>query len=152
MEEKILELLTSFQSEFRQEVKGIRNGLTDFKKDVNNEFKSFRTELTDFKKDVNNDFKSIRTELTDFKQDVNSEFKSIRHEIQDVKNDIKRIDIKIENDICPKIDSLFDGYKQNTETLNRLENKVDKLSEKVEKHEVEIRVIKNDNIKARKSI
>ncbi|WP_066496936.1 hypothetical protein [Abyssisolibacter fermentans] len=134
MEKKILELLTSFQSEFRQEVKGIRSELIDFKKEVNDEFKSFRTELTDFK------------------QDVNNEFKSIRHEIKDVKNDLKRIDIKIENDICPKIDSLFDGYKQNTETLDRLENKVDNLSEKVEKHEVEIRVIKNNNIKAIKSI
>ncbi|MDU4476718.1 MAG: hypothetical protein E7I90_05395, partial [Clostridium sp.] len=33
----------------------------------------------------------------------------------------------IENDIKPRIEALFDGYKQNTESINQVSDKVDEL-------------------------
>lgn len=37
--------------------------------------------------------------------------------------------VKLENDIVPKIQALFDGYKQNTEKLDRIEKEVSKQEE-----------------------
>ncbi len=37
--------------------------------------------------------------------------------------------VRFENDLAPKIEALFDGYKQNTETLNRIEKEVSKQEE-----------------------
>ncbi|MBA1336505.1 MAG: hypothetical protein HPY66_2940 [Firmicutes bacterium] len=50
-----------------------------------------------------------------------------------------------ENKLGEKIDTLFDGYKENTEAINRLEAKFDQLAEKVDKQEVEIRVTMGAN-------
>ncbi len=50
--------------------------------------------------------------------------------------------VELENKLGGKIDALFDGYNQNTQAINRLETKFDALAEKVDKQEVEIRVIK----------
>lgn len=37
--------------------------------------------------------------------------------------------VKLENDLVPKIEALFDGYKQNTEKLDRIEKEVSKQEE-----------------------
>lgn len=50
--------------------------------------------------------------------------------------------VNLENKLDEKINALFDGYKQNTEAIYKLEGKFDELAGKVEKQEVEIRVIK----------
>jgi chromosome segregation ATPase len=44
-------------------------------------------------------------------------------------DDVKKTNLIIENDIKPKIDALFDGYKQNAEKLDRIETKVVKHEE-----------------------
>ena len=54
------------------------------------------------------------------------------------KNDVIQLENKIYNDSR----ALFDGYKQTYEKLGLLENKVDEILLKVEKQDVEIRVIK----------
>jgi len=43
--------------------------------------------------------------------------------------------IRLENVLGNKIDALFDGYKQNTEGIYRLENRFYGLERKVEKQE-----------------
>ncbi|WP_427338088.1 hypothetical protein [Caloranaerobacter sp. DY30410] len=77
-------------------------------------------------------------EILEIKQDVKSNAKAIA---QNAKA-IARVESIIENQIEKKIDALFDGYKQNSERIIRLEEKVDKLIDKVERQEVEIKVIK----------
>ena len=47
-----------------------------------------------------------------------------------------------ENDLKPKVETALEGYKVVYEKLNTLERKVDNINSKVEKQEVEIRVIK----------
>ena len=46
-----------------------------------------------------------------------------------LKNEVKKTNIAIENDIKPKIDALFDGYKQNADKLDRIEEEVSKHEE-----------------------
>ena len=55
------------------------------------------------------------------------------------KNDIVRLEDKLEN----KTKALFDGYSQTYEKLTDIEKKLEDISIKVEKQDIEIRVIKN---------
>ena len=48
---------------------------------------------------------------------------------KDLKSETTKTNIVIENDIKPKIDALFDGYKQNTEKLEKIEEEVSKHEE-----------------------
>ncbi|QIB27479.1 hypothetical protein [Caloranaerobacter azorensis] len=84
-------------------------------------------------------------EILEIKQDVKSNAKAIEqnaHAIAQNAKAIARVESIIENQIERKIDALFDGYKQNSERITRLEEKVDRLIDRVERQEVEIKVIK----------
>lgn len=78
------------------------------------------------------------SEFSEFKKDMN-EFKKDMNEFRkEAKNDI----IGLENKIDTNSKALFDGYKQTFEKLTVIEKKVDEISAKVEKQDVEITVIK----------
>ncbi|SHH77639.1 hypothetical protein SAMN02745135_02074 [Caloranaerobacter azorensis DSM 13643] len=84
-------------------------------------------------------------EILEIKQDVKSNAKAIAQNAQAIAQNAKaiaRVESIIENQIEKKIDALFDGYKQNSERITRLEEKVDRLIDRVERQEVEIKVIK----------
>ncbi|WP_027628237.1 hypothetical protein [Ruminiclostridium cellobioparum] len=87
------------------------------------EFSEFRKDMNEFKEDMN-----------EFKEDMNEFRKETNKEIRGLKNDV----IRFEN----KLDAVFDGYKQTFEKLTVVEKKVDDISAKVEKQDVEITVIK----------
>ncbi len=87
------------------------------------EFSEFRKDMNEFKKD-----------MIEFKEDMNEFRKETNKEIRGLKNDV----IRFEN----KLDAVFDGYKQTFEKLMVVEKKVDDISAKVEKQDVEITVIK----------
>lgn len=72
-------------------------------------------------------------------------FKEIRADIKELKTDVK--DLKngqtiFEDKLEDTRKTLFDGYKQNSEQLNEIKSVLKDLSEKIEKQEVEIKVIK----------
>lgn len=54
-------------------------------------------------------------------------------ELKNGQNDISRrftkVETLIENDVSPKLNALFDGYKQNTEKIDRIEKEVSKQEE-----------------------
>ncbi len=66
------------------------------------------------------------------------EISSVKQEVKTLGNQVARL----ENDLKPKVEAALDGYKIVFEKLNTLESKVDNINEKVEKQEVEIKVIK----------
>jgi len=70
-----------------------------------------------------------------------------------VENRLKKVEFLIENDVKKDINSLYDGYKQTYEevvvvrkTMNEISSKVDRLSDKVDRQEVEIKVIKGGKV------
>lgn len=72
-------------------------------------------------------------------------FKELRGDTNQLKEGQQRLEkgqVKLENELKEAKDILFDGYKQNYEKLEVLENKVDKLATTVENHDVEIKVIR----------
>lgn len=73
-------------------------------------------------------------------------FSSVDKRLDDLESDVKSIKkdgIRIENDLKPKLEAALDGYKTVYERLSILEDKVDGIATKVEKQDVEIRVIKS---------
>ena len=64
--------------------------------------------------------------------EFSKKFESIDNEFKELKSDvssIKKIVLHIEQDHGQKLEALFDGYKQNTEKLNRIEAEVAKHEE-----------------------
>ena len=89
------------------------------------------------KVDVNglkNDVGGLKEDVGGLKIDVNG----LKVDVNGLKNDIIRLENKLDNNSM----ALFDGYKQTFERLGVVEQKIDDLTNKVDKQEVEIRVIK----------
>ncbi len=65
--------------------------------------------------------------LTKMYSEMTEQFKEINKKLDEKadKNDI----IRLENELNPKIKALFDGYKQHTDILERIENEVTKQEE-----------------------
>ena len=56
-------------------------------------------------------------------------YADIQEEFKDIKSEIRVMGAKIDHDVIPKVNSLFDGYKQNAEKLDRIEEEVSKHEE-----------------------
>lgn len=70
------------------------------------------------------------------------EFSEFRKDItQKVEENSDHI-LRLEHDLKDNIKALYDSYEQTYEKLIQVEKKVDGLSDKVDKQEVEIKVIK----------
>jgi hypothetical protein len=72
---------------------------------------------------------------------MNSKFDEINKKL-DMKADKSGI-VRIEDKLEDNSKVLFDGYKQTYEKLTDIEKKVVEISDKIQKQDVEIRVIKN---------
>jgi len=81
------------------------------------------------------------TEMNSKFDEINSRFDGIDSKLDRKadKSDIVRIEYKLENNSK----ALFDGYTLTYEKLTDIEKKLADLSIKVEKQDIEIRVIKN---------
>ncbi len=71
--------------------------------------------------------------MTKIYSDLDGKIGNMNKEMQEgfveVKNEIKKASIKIDHEVMPKINALFDGYKQNSDKLNRIEKEVSKHEE-----------------------
>lgn len=65
--------------------------------------------------------------LTKMYSEMAEQFKGINKKL-DEKADKSDI-IRLENELAPKVQALFDGYKQHTDVLERIENEVTKQEE-----------------------
>lgn len=72
------------------------------------------------------------SEFLEFRQEANDKFKEINGNI-----------IKLENDHGQKLNALFDGYKQSIEGIKEINEKLDKLTDRVEKQEIKLQVLKS---------
>lgn len=79
--------------------------------------------------------------ITKMYADMNSKFDEINKKL-DMKADKSGI-VRIEDKLEDNSKVLFDGYKQTYEKLTDIEKKVVEISDKIQKQDVEIRVIKN---------
>jgi len=122
MEDKTFELLTKMYSEFSGRFDGMEKDIKGIKSDV-----------TGLKSDVN----ELKSDVTGLKSDVKG-----------LKSDVARIGIKLEHNIEPKIQALFDDRDIIHGKLDSIEQKVDVLTSRVDKQDIRISVIKGGKPKA----
>ena len=79
------------------------------------------------------------SEFIQFKEETNKRFDGMDNKI----NDINKTVINIEQDHGQKLNALFDGYKQNAEAINKINQKIDKLTDRVENQEIKLQVLKS---------
>ena len=72
----------------------------------------------------NNDLFELMTKMYGEIQEMKGEF---NNRFDKVEKEVTKTNVTIENDINPRIEALFDGYKQNTESINQVSDKVDEL-------------------------
>ena len=72
----------------------------------------------------NNDLFELMTKMYGEIQEMKGEF---YNRFDKVEKEVTKTNVTIENDIKPRIEALFDGYKQNTESINQVSDKVDEL-------------------------
>lgn len=91
----------------------------------------------------------IYSEFTDYRKETNQRFDNLENKFTNLEtgqhtlqNSQRKIEAMIENDIKNNIDALYDGYMQVYEKLETLDTKVDTINQKLDMHDVEIRVIK----------
>ena len=90
--------------------------------------------LTRMYNEFSNRFDRVEKNISGLKEDVTG----LKEDVTGLKEDV----IRIENKLDSSTKALFDGYMQTHERLGILEKKVDELSGKFDRHEVEIKVIK----------
>ena len=60
---------------------------------------------------------------------INSQVGNLTVDMGEVKDEIRKTNAKIDHEVIPKITTLFDGYKQNSDKLDRIEREVSKHEE-----------------------
>lgn len=88
--------------------------------------------LTQMYSEMQGGFKRIDGEIQGIRTEMHGGFKRIDGELQGLKSEVKEIKervINIENDHGKKLTALFDGYKQNSDKLDRIQNEVSKHEE-----------------------
>jgi len=82
-----------------------------------------------------NRFDGLQKSLTEFKTETAEGFAGIESRLT-------KIETSIENEIKPNIKTSLEGYQTVYEKLQEHDKRFDELSEKIEKQDLEIRVIK----------
>lgn len=70
-------------------------------------------------------------------------FKELKSEVNELRAEVVKTNFVIENDIKPSIEALYDGYKQNSESINRIEDDIKEIRLAI--NELQIKTIKNEN-------
>jgi len=118
MQDKTFELIEKMYSEFTEFRKETKEDLGNLTNTVDG--------LTNTVDGLTNTVDGLTNTVDGLSRDVNS---------------IGKIVIRIENTHGQKLDALFDGYKQSSERLTVIEEKIDLLSDKVDRHDIRIQVI-----------
>ena len=90
------------------------------------------------------DKETTNEQLFEFMTKMYSEMQEMRKNMA-TKNDLAKTNqaiVGLENKIDVNNKALYDGYKLTYETLTALKNKVNEIDAKIDKHDIEIKVIK----------
>lgn len=101
--EKLFEFMTNMYSDLGGKINGIENKID--------------------KMEVKMDKMEKRMDSMESKMNV------MENKINDIDSEVKKINAKIDHEIMPKLSALFDGYKQNSDKLERIEDEVSKQEE-----------------------
>lgn len=81
--------------------------------------------------------------LTKMYAEFSKEFKDVRGEIKELSRRLTKVEIKLENDVSNKLDVLFEAQGETNKRLDSIEHKLDVLSGRVDRHDLEIKFLKS---------
>lgn len=76
-------------------------------------------------------------------------FKGVNDRIDRLENRMDKLEknqVKLENEVHEGFKTLYDGYVQNAEKITRIEAKVDCIYDRVNKNEIELKVLQNSKM------
>lgn len=79
----------------------------------------------------------VYSELQSTKTEMQNGLKEVKEKLEKVENAVTGLEYELKE----TKKALYDGYVQNTESIKRIEIKLDEISEKVDKHDIKIQVI-----------
>jgi len=85
----------------------------------------------------------IYIELQQTKKEIKVGFEDVNNKLNNVENDVKVLGAKIDGELIPKQDALFDGYTGNSEKLQEINEKIDDL--KLDFNNLTIKTLKSEN-------
>jgi len=87
------------------------------------------------------ELQETKKELQETKKNFNVRFDNLESGQKDLGKRISKIEINIEHDISNKIALLYEAHADTNSRLDKIDNKLDEISKKVEKHDIKIQVI-----------
>ncbi len=97
--------------------------------------------LTKMYADFTSQFKEMQKRMSS----VEGKVTSLEGDVSSLKGLFGKLQLKFENDIDRKIDLLLETRHEVNNRLDVIENKIDILTSKVDRHDIEIKVIKAAN-------
>lgn len=88
--------------------------------------------------------------ILDFMEKIYIELQNQGQKLDNLDNRLTSLEktvAKIEFEQGKKFSTLFDGYKQTNDRLDRMENKIDDMTLKIERHDVKIHIIEGKSLK-----
>ena len=130
MADDTFELLTRMYADFTSQFKEVKADIKELKSDVT----TLKADVVAIKGDIrelNSDVTTLKADVVEMKGDISS-----------LNTSVSKLGLKLENDTNKKIDLLLETRGEVNQRLAVIENKVDILTTKVDRHDIEIKVIK----------
>lgn len=137
-DDKVFDLLTKMYSDINTRFDKVENKIDAVQQEVS----YVKQELTIVKDDLS----GVKQELTSVKQDVNGvkqELTIVKEDVSNLKEDISKIGAKLDGEIIPKQQALFDGYVSNTEKLSEIQDSAENL--RIDVNNISIKTLKTEN-------
>ena len=137
MADDTFELLTRMYADFTSQFKELHGSVASLDSrmiSVEGRMASMEGKMSS----VENKLSTVESRLSS----TETKITTIEGDVASLRNEVGRLALKVENDVCRKIDLLFETRSEVNYRLDSIENKIDILTTKVDRHDIEIKVIK----------
>ena len=144
MADDTFELLTRMYADFTLQFKEIKTDVTTLRTDIaamKGDIEELKTDVTTLKVDIaamKGDIRELKSDVTTLKANG----VTMKGNISSLDTSVSKLGLKLENDTNKKIGLLLETRGEENRKLTVIENKIDILTKKVDRHDIEIKVIK----------
>lgn len=125
MKDIIAKMYDEMQKGFQQVNSKMTEMDTEMQKGFQQVYSDMQEGFVQVYSDMQKGFDQVNSDMRQGFSDVNNRIDNVENEVKD----IKRTVLKIEHEHGEKLSALFDGYKQNSDKLDRIESEVSKHEE-----------------------
>ncbi len=125
MKDIIAKMYDEMQKGFQQVNSKMTEMDTEMQKGFQQVYSDMQKGFVQVYSDMQEGFDQVNSDMRQGFSDVNNRIDNVENEVKD----IKRTVLKIEHEHGEKLSALFDGYKQNSDKLDRIESEVSKHEE-----------------------